>query len=205
MNLRFNKTRGALFAAIFITLSAWLAYSAEAGFFDKEEVKGTVIDTDTDLPIEGAYVMVIYRDSGGTFLGHSSSWCVKTKGMYTGKDGKFHFPLESKNPFIRAIKPDYFLSHHPPVFEESGGVLKVAPDPNIYLKRQDPAKPDFQLGDSQCERPKYREDVLANIEYLKIANAERVKYGYMQEGIDAVRRMIQRLERVPEKGASESK
>lgn len=166
-----------------------------------------MIDTDTDLPIEGAYVMVIYRDSGGTFLGHSSSWCVKTKGMYTGKDGKFHFPLESKNPFVNAIKPDYYLSvsKHPVVLEPYGGGQRVAPDPNIYLKRQDPTKFNFRLGDMECERPKYREDVLANIEYLKIAVAEMVKYGDDKRGIDNARSRIQRLERLPEKGASELK
>ena len=186
-------------AGVLIVMTASLGYCASP---DKigGEAGGTVIDVSTNLPIEGAYVMSIYYESAGTVAGRSS-WCVKTKGMYTGKDGKFHFPLEnSRFLYVHAIKPDYFSSFRvgPMRMERLWyGVEREIYDPNIYLKPQDPAKPDFHLGNMECERPKTREDVLANIEYLKLTLTEHVKYGVSQQGIEGTREQIRRLESMP--------
>ena len=51
---------------------------------------GQVLDEDTKLPIEGAYVLAVYErvDLG---MAGSARYCVKTKGMVTGKDGRLTF------------------------------------------------------------------------------------------------------------------
>ena len=65
----------------------------------------------TKQPIEGAYVVAIYREQVVS-MAAMNSWCVKTRGMYTGKDGKFRFPVENlkgNSPlYAGAIKPGYY-------------------------------------------------------------------------------------------------
>lgn len=163
------------------------------------EFSGTVIDVGTGAPIDGAYVMAVYREAGGTLFGHSASWCVKTKGMYTTADGKYRFPMEKgKRPLVHAIKPGHYWEvggSEVWAWESKRGDANPNRE-NIYLKRQDPAKPNWQFGDSDCERPNTREDAIANVEYLKITLGELIKYGASKQGIDAVRHQIQRLESV---------
>ena len=39
-------------------------------------------------------MVAIYREQVVS-MAAMNSWCVKTRGMYTGKDGKFRFPVEN--------------------------------------------------------------------------------------------------------------
>src|SRR5881398_3481704 len=95
--------------SLLIAMSA-LAYSCAHGGWFESDTTGHVIDVDTGKPIEGAYVMAVYNEAGGQWFVGSTHWCVATKGMYTGKDGKFHFPKGTGwDPQIHGIKPDYYL------------------------------------------------------------------------------------------------
>ena len=66
-----------------------------------------------------------------SFFGvHSAKWCVKTKGMYTGKDWKYRFPFDnSRAPYVSAIELDYYE------------YLPALGKHQIYLQLQDPVKP----------------------------------------------------------------
>jgi hypothetical protein len=76
------------------------------------EYTGRVLYEDTKEPIEGAYVLAVYEKVDLGWAGASRN-CIKTKGMTTGKDGKFNFPidkLDGNSPSQAfAIKPDHFF------------------------------------------------------------------------------------------------
>src|SRR4051812_9383058 len=72
------------------------------------ELTGTILDATTKAPLADAYVLAIYEES---FRDNavSANHCAKVKGMYTGPDGKFRFPVEKLNGIspgmVQAIKP----------------------------------------------------------------------------------------------------
>jgi hypothetical protein len=181
-----------------VLLSTTLAYCA---WFDGTEpdTAGTVIDLSTGKPAEGAYVLAAYRETGGTWFGHSGSWCVMTKGMYTGPDGKFRFPPVKSSPaHLSVIKPDYVWTVDGADIKrplwDGKGKNPYTTDPNVYLKTQDPTRPDLNFGDEECERPRTQADVVANVEYLKLALAERIKYGAAIGQIETTRAILQSLQ-----------
>ena len=205
MKLTLRKKKWTIFVAIAATLS--LGYCANGKLFASES-SGTVIDTSTRQTLEGAYVIAVYHESGSIPFGHSASWCIKTKGMYSGKDGKYHFPLNHGGiPIIYAIKADYFwtldeVDTHEKLRESDwkGDWVPVQSN-NFYFKPQDPAKPKFSVY-VECDRPQTHEDVTANIEYAKLYLAELVKYNKSQ--IDMLK-SIQRLESLPSKNTVPAK
>ena len=167
------------------------------------EFTGTVYDAVTKQPIEGAYVFASYREDVGPPPAYKS-WCVKTKGMYTGKDGKYHFPIEkldAQSPFLTsAIKPGYYLGARstptPEVWKRQDA--SSYSDRNIQLIPQDPAKPSYLIGldEEFCNHAKSKEDAAAGAQFLRIELEELVKYGAGQQAIEATRRMIKRLESI---------
>ncbi len=162
------------------------------------ELTGQVLDYDTKQPIEGAYVLAVYEKVD---LGPAASarYCVKTKGMVSDKEGRFHFPVEkldSHSPtIVHAIKPDYFLK----TWKMPGDELVKAQnkatysDWHVYLKKQDVAKPSFQHGAQQCTQPESREAVEANIHFFEIELAEMIKYDATDSGRASKERMIKSL------------
>jgi hypothetical protein len=143
---------------------------------------GQVFDIDTKQPIEGAYVLAEYRE-GASNWAHSSSWCIATKGMTTGADGKFSFPaLESNKQmplFAYAIKPDYFYASRDIASSDSQHRANqdAFSNQNIYLKKQDKAKPEFQHGFNSCgTRPESIDAVQAAKQFMEIELAEMVKF-----------------------------
>ena len=159
---------------------------------------GTVYDAVTKQPIEGAYVFASYREPVGV-----NSRCYKTRGMYTGKDGKYHFPIDSLDGyspwFTSAIKPGYYFgSFDTPsrdVWQRQDASSYA--DRNLYLIPQDPAKPNLRIGSGEefCYGARTREDAAAGAVFLRIEIDEERKYGATPEVIAAMQRMIDRLER----------
>jgi hypothetical protein len=178
---------------MFIMAAGALCFSAAA--HAARESGGTVIDVTTGLPVEGAYVMNVYREAGASFLAHSSSWCVRTQGMYTAKDGKFRFPLEkSKYLYLEVIKPGYTQTRAPEVKWKRTltGTVRV-PDPNLYLKPQDPAKPEYSRY-MYCERAYWKRDVAALLEFYKLQLEELQIYGDHDDSIKHLEGRIGQLE-----------
>ena len=168
------------------------------------ELTGTVRNFDTNEPIEGAYVMAIYETvRGGDFVVGTAHWCIKTRGMTTGKDGTFHFPVEKLDGWspsqVTAIKPGYFLRRvklHSEKIQHADGKENYT-GRDVFLLPQVEGKPDFRLGTQNCRSPLSREAAEANISYLEIIKSEyeRLKRGetYVQN-IDS---MISRLRDAP--------
>ncbi|MBL0142911.1 MAG: hypothetical protein IPP91_12620 [Betaproteobacteria bacterium] len=169
------------------------------------ELTGTVYDTTTKQPIEGAYVVALYYKS---IVGPAAMaiWCVKTRGMYTGKDGTFHFPVEKldgDSPLsVNAIKPGYYSDRpvvpSPEVRKKQGREAYTGRDLPLIL--QNPAKPEFRFGsgDVFCNHAETKQDAAAGVEFLKIELAEFIQLGADEKTIQVTRRMIQRLESRPE-------
>jgi hypothetical protein len=161
---------------------------------------GVVIDAQTKQPIAGAYVMAIYREAGGVWAGHSSTWCVRTEGMYTDKDGKYRFskggllrlnqPLNfvfrgmiAHEPMLAAIKPDYYL-----------GDWDGSDSTRTQLVKQNPSKPEFRYGFFLCDRPASKDVVNANVVFLKIVRGEYVRLGREASSLRNIDETIQGLE-----------
>lgn len=171
------------------------------------ELTGTVLDTNTKQPIEGAYVVASYRE---VVVGEAvaTSWCVKTKGMYTEKDGRFHFPVEKLDgysPFIvSAVRSGYHRGPAEPVKREVWRKQNAASYSGrvVYLTAQNPASPDFHFGegDEFCNRAPTKEAAAAGVEFLKITLQERIKYKAPQQNIDGNREVIEILESLPSQG-----
>ena len=174
MSNKFSKKKWTLIVAL-VAMTATVAYCQWPAQKGDPETTGKVINAITAQPIEGAYVMAIYQEAGSSLFGHSATWCVKTKGMYTGKDGAFRFP---GYVWPIAIKPDFTdgLREWSEKLPPRDGKKKYVRDPNIYLKPQDPANPGTNWFSPVCDRWKSKEDVVANIEFLKLELVEYIKY-----------------------------
>ena len=190
-------------------MSITLAYCSPLDWFRKIdfELTGTVIDVDTKLPIEGAYAMAIYKVIDSDFF-VSAIYCIKTNGMYTGKDGKFHFPIDKLDGWspveVTAIKPGYFLEDQV-TWQKVNSERERYTGRDVHLQKQNPEKPDFHLGGVFCARPKFREDIEANIEYSKIEINEYTRLSANEIGIDSAKHFLQRLESTPTKTESKKK
>lgn len=173
------------------------------------EFTGTVYDNVTKQPIEGAYVVAIYREQVVS-MAAMNSWCVKTRGMYTAKDGKFRFPVENRkgnSPLhAGAIKPGYF--NGPWEFPSEEVWKKQEKDAysnrDIYLIPQDPKHPKFSYGTGEeyCHHARTREDAAAGAEFLKIQLLETEQFRASEQGKAAVRSMIDHLGRLPSSAGS---
>ena len=176
-----TSKRLALAIAVFCIGTAASCNMANTGTIDFD-FTGQVLDYDTKAPIEGAFVLAVYKkvDLG---MAASAEYCVKTKGMVTGKDGKFNFPIErldSVSPAqVFAIKADYFLRANEPVpFDVQRKNNKEAySNRHVYLKKQDPAKPEFFGTFSHCERPQSVEAIEPALQFMQIEIDESNKYG----------------------------
>jgi hypothetical protein len=103
--------------------------------------------------------------------------------MVSDKEGRFHFPVErldSNSPrIVHAIKPDYFLQtwklpQGKSVQEQN---KETYSNWHVYLKKQDPAKPEFLYRFNRCERPESSEAIEAAVQFTNIVISEQIKYG----------------------------
>jgi len=180
MTINLKSAQSKIIIAALLCVST-LAYCAPYDYWGLRkidfELTGQALDFDTKQPLEGVYVLAIYEkvDLG---MAASARFCIKTKGMMTGKDGKFHFPvdkLDGNSPSkLAAIKPDYYFRNEkdiPTAIWRKQNKETYA-NRDVYLKKQDPAKLELKYGYYFCERPLSSEASAANVEFLKIRRAE---------------------------------
>ncbi len=216
INVNFTKVQIMTFAlrASIISLSitacvAALSASADARKKIDFELSGTVVDFDTKEPIEGAYVVASYKVLRSDFA-TTASFCVKTKGMYTGKDGKYRFPVEKldgRSPFTtNAIKSGYFFkdSSYPDSQLWKRQDAEAYSRRDIFLKRQDPSDADWHLSDGEevCYAASNREAAGAGITFMKLRLAEYKRLKGREDAIQSFEEQIRRLETLPSETAS---
>jgi hypothetical protein len=168
------------------------------------ELTGTVFDADIKQPIEGAYVVATYKiqRAGAEAV---TSWCVKTLGMYTGKDGKYHSPVEKRDGrsprATNAIRPGYFWTDSTFPSDDVWNRQDATSYSNrdIYLKKQDPKNPSFHFSDREevCDHAPTREAAAAGTEFLRLSLAEDTKYGASEQGRRSVEETIHVFEGLP--------
>lgn len=206
MSIDRKSTKTKRWLIVGAVLVSVVAYCAPPGTFRRAdfEFTGTVRDKETKEPLEGAYVVATYDVLEGNFA-VSAFQCKKTRGMFTGKDGKFHFPVEKLNGLnpsdVTAIKPGYYGATR--VFPTSQAHRAQSAEAytgrDHYLTKQNPDKPEFRFGDGQegCGHAEYREDVEASIRFLKIELAELERLGSDLRSIKGVKDKIARREALP--------
>ena len=164
------------------------------------ELTGRVLDKETNQPVEGAYAIAIYKGVVASSAGVASH-CVKTKGMYTGKDGKFRFPVEKRDGYspwnVEAITVDHshWTTDIKPDRIHHLQRAEAYTDRNVYMVKQDPLNPSyFGGGDVYCVHAKNKEDAAASVEYYKVKKMQYLKYHRGQSALDSIDESIQRLE-----------
>lgn len=167
------------------------------------ELTGTVFDYETKQPLEGAYVVASYKIRRANVAGQTI-WCVKTRGMYTGEDGKYWFPVEERNGLsplnADAIKPGYAWKTSTQIESDVWyrQDQQAYTGHDIFLIRQDEKKPSFQFGgENGCWHAETAEDAAAGVEFLKIELEETKRYDGGRQGIKALSETIAFFERLP--------
>ncbi len=165
---------------------------------------GTVYDSTTKQPIEGAYVVALYYKS---IVGMAALdlWCIKTKGMYTGKDGKFRFAVEKldgNSPReVTAIKSGYYSGREafplPDVWKKQGKEAYTDRDTPLIPQHPENAQRFFGQKDVFCHHAKFREDAAAGIEFLRLRLAEEQRLGFPAQVIESTRDLVSALEKLP--------
>jgi hypothetical protein len=209
MSFLTQKTKPLLLAiaALSLTMAASCELPAADGVINFE-LTGQVLIKDTNEPVEGAYVLAVYEkvELGGA---GASRNCVKTKGMMSDKEGRFHFPVEKldgNSPhMVYAIKPDhyFYLAAIPSDKVWKAQNKETYTNRHVYLKKQDPAKPDFQFGYGECARPESAQAAEANIQFLEFERAELIRLGsqfdWFKNSIETTDRRIKRLQSAPDR------
>jgi hypothetical protein len=157
-----------------VALLLMVASAAQALPFGQSVAAGVVLDSATNEPVAGVYVLAMYTESGGVMFGHNSRWCVRSLGLTTGEDGKFSFPGESSaSPKVLVFKEGFHEDRRFP-----------SRDP-VYARWHEPKGTRFETirlapvdakGANRawrtCERPEFYEDAIANLRYLELVAKE---------------------------------
>ena len=125
--------------------------------------------------------------------------------MFTGKDGKFHFPIERLDGMsphdVTAIKPGYYGNKREfgDPLEQRARTPAAYTNRDHYLVKQDPQKPNFRYGEGQegCTHAESREAIEPSIQFLKIELGEVTRLGAEARRVAAVERQLARLEALP--------
>ena len=192
---------------ILIALCAFLQCESQAGAAEPFEITGTVIDADTRQPIDHAYVLATYKGSRSKIRG-SRYVCIKTLGMYTGPDGQYHFPVEGLDglsPFsTNAIKPGYHLERvqlpNPESLEYRRQLPEVYANRDIYLKKQDSAKPDFRFsaeGGEICDQAVNAAAAAPAATFVEIVISEKKRLGAPRSMIEGHEDLLRSLQGLP--------
>jgi hypothetical protein len=164
------------------------------------DLSGVVTESDTHAPVEGAYVAITYRhpgDSPNPRYGRNGE-CIKVKGAYTDKKGRFRFEAEHLDglvmQFVRATKRDHYVStvnspaatrHEPVTASRSDLRIELVKRLPLIHGMGDPRVRDldreYALVNSSpyaldCWRARTREDASQAIPFLRILQREAVKH-----------------------------
>lgn len=163
---------------------------------------GRVLDKETMQPVEGAYVVAIYRTQRAG-VAAVTSHCTKSRGMITGKDGKYSFPVEKRDgysPFAaHAIHVDYQsgIEMNKPEHIRIKQNAEAYSDRDILVARQQLGE-KFSAGGtgevSDCIYATNPQDAAAATEFLRIERAQYIKYAPSHGVIKILDRQIKRLE-----------
>jgi len=177
-------------------------------------VTGTVIEAGSRKPIAGAYVLAIYeRDNG-----KGQEVCIASKGVYTGANGKYEFPITAFNylspRYIAAIKPRYFMSR---ASDEPAKPVNVYSDPRAYftnrdivLTRQEVALPVSVVAEGstrigRCEDALNEEDAQASALFLRMELEESIRLGVPTNAEVALCRQDYSINRQPKENCDRKK
>lgn len=206
--MKTTLVRNRIYRAPLYTLALALCLCSILSSCEEDLTKGTagvfytgrILDVDTKQPIEGAYAIAAFEEivvgSAGAF-----AHCIKTKGMYVGKDGTFSFAVEKfdgQSPLIvEGIHPDYTMRRSDIAKLEKKKMRNKDSyaNLNVYLKKLDPNKPDYRhAASAPCSHAKTREDQEASIEYVRIERAQRARFGMKPEHLKIFDETIHRME-----------
>lgn len=176
------------------------------------EISGAVIDSDTKMPVSGAYVVVFYGSpSKNPSLLYDH--CVKVKGTYVDVNGKFSFAAERLDNMVLdsvyAVASNYYYGRSNPAGR--GLVIELMKWDLSDSVSHDSIKQRLFYDQDQllskasldCWRAPTREDAAAAIPALKILKESFLKYYLKDSGREGVaraeniHRIIHLLEQLP--------
>lgn len=208
MSIDFKSGKAKRWIIATVALASAVAYCAPPGTFRRIdfELTGTVRDKETKQPIEGAYVVAVYLIRESSFAATALN-CKRTKGAYTGPDGKYHLPVEKLDNLsphdVTAIKPGYYGAGRtvPTLKQQRAQNADTYSNRDLFLVKQNPDKPEFRFGDGQeiCMFADSREDVAASIQFTKIEAAELERLGAEPWRIRNINQELARLAAFPSK------
>jgi hypothetical protein len=158
---------------------------------------GIRVDSAGSAYIEGAYVMALYLElKHGD--GVSAHLCVRSKGMYTGKDGSFRFPIEKQDGLspvnVEAIHVDYYVASARQPLDRAPG-RRSYQGIRVEMEKQRP--PNWIIRDgsrfSNCRDAKSRSDAEASAQYFRIQLEQWKRLG-AAGGIETTSKWTQELE-----------
>jgi len=189
-----------------IAVAGILSFAVPAAWADSLKLTGTVFDATTKLPLEGAYVVAMYEEWRAN-IGMSTHVCVKLKGMTTGPDGRFDFPVEKRDgespSGAIAIKGGYYLDHlsgMPTAADMERQSPAAYANRDVYLAPQKPDSPKlahYSMDNVLCRYAKSRADAEPGIQYMKIIVEEMRRYGADKQILSDMQHLISDLEGVP--------
>jgi hypothetical protein len=152
------------------------------------QLTGSVVNRD-GKPLEGAYMLAgYYVKSVGVAM--SGDICEKTKGMFTGPDGQFRFPVERldvPSPNVPAvILTGYYLYQLKiPTLEAQQRKDASSYSGFVYIMdKQDPSSPQLRTArDAYCGHT--LDDAAAGITFMEFELREYQLYGRQHSNLEA--------------------
>jgi hypothetical protein len=192
------------------------------------DVVGTVTESGTGRPIEGAYVAVNYRlrGSGPDPRFGGAAECRKVKGAYTDRNGAFRIPAERVDglvtAFVYAAAPGFYVvqqtSPAPTRHEIRTTPLPSVPlelrkrlsrfeiqgDGNLWTFHNDYTNVATSQYGLDCWKAASREDAAPALPYLRIVQRESVKHGGTAEHHWTIERIVFLLESLPRRSGAKA-
>jgi hypothetical protein len=150
--------------------------SSPTGF----QLTGSVVDRE-GKPLEGAFVLAAYYETS-VGVAVVRDVCVKTRGMYTGADGQFQFPVEKLDVPSPSVPHVILSGYYPSQIKIPPRELQQRKDPSSYsgyvytMDRQNPNSPQLRIAqDAYCGRT--LEDAAAGMTFMELELREYRRLG----------------------------